>query len=537
MSGYSNPVVRGNAPDPSAVRVGEDYYLASSTFDMLPGIVIRHSTNLVDWRIIGHAITRPAQYRRDGNPGGIVLFAPTLRHHDGRFYLATTNVADRQGNFYVTTDDITGEWSDAIWIDEPDFGFDPSLFRDEDGTWYYTRRTLAFRPDGNLGAIVQATIDIETGAVGEFRDITADHRGFVTNDIEGPHLHKVDGTYYLSAAEGSSWKGHMQTIGRSSSPWGPFEPAPHNPILSHRDRIAHPIQSLGHAELVEAADGRWWALSLGTRHAGIAIHHNLGRETFLTPVEWADGWPVVGRDGSGGSELAFDDVQLPDGDGADHAVADTLWTRGWSTLGAADAALDARSPDARIVLPVGAPLGAPVLRVTDPGTADHGAADTRAIGALLRAQTENDQRFSATIPSGLVGSGSPASVGIAAFATRRHLFVATVEHDDAGRFIRFARTVEDLLSETTTRIPLDGDVMLSIEAHEDAYTFSADIDGERFELGAGAAKLLAAETASWFVGVHFALVAAGPEGSGEATFLDVELIDIAGTAPAGHMEF
>ncbi|SDS10999.1 glycoside hydrolase family 43 protein [Microterricola viridarii] len=537
MASYTNPVVRGNAPDPSAIRVGDDYYLATSTFGLLPGIVIRHSTDLVNWRIIGHAVTRPAQYRRDGQPGPIVLFAPTLRHHDGRFYLATTNVADRQGNFYVTTEDPAGEWSDAIWIDEADFGFDPSLFRDDDGVWYYTRRTLEFREDGNLGAIVQTTIDIDTGVIGEFQPITADHRGFVTNDIEGPHLYKIDGRYYLSAAEGSSWKGHMQTIGRSDSPWGPFEPAPHNPILSHRDRVAHPIQSLGHAELVDTADGDWWALSLGTRHAGIALHHNLGRETFLTPVRWVDGWPVVGTaDGTtGGSELEFDGLTLPAGQGSvdrgsvDQAsvgqIADTLWTRGWSTLGVPAAGLDEHAGDARIELPAGARLE---------------GADAGPIGALLLPQTEDRQRFSAT-----VAADSTAVAGVAAFATRGHLYSAVVEQGESGRRIVFSRAVDDLRTETVTPIAPDGDVVLRIDAGESTYSFSAEVDGVTSELGAGSARLLSAETASWFVGVHFALVAIADAAAGAGTghtdaaavFLDVIVSDTPGEAPSLHMEF
>src|SRR6195952_801284 len=113
---YRDPVVRGPVPDPSPIRVGDDYYLANSTFDQMPGVTIRHSTDLVNWQIIGHAVTRPGQYRRDGRPGPMVLFAPTLRHHDGVFYLACTNAVAGQGNFVVRTADPAGGWSDALWI-------------------------------------------------------------------------------------------------------------------------------------------------------------------------------------------------------------------------------------------------------------------------------------------------------------------------------------------------------------------------------------------------------------------------------------
>ena len=154
-----NPIVRGLAPDPSACRVGGDYFLATSTLEFWPGIPIRHSTDLQHWQTIGHAITRPGQYRRDGLPGQLKLYAPTLRHHEGRFYLACTNVAPGQGNFIVWADDPAGEWSDALWVDSD--AFDPSLTFDDD-TVYYTRRTVVPGKEGS-GPVVQAEIDVATG--------------------------------------------------------------------------------------------------------------------------------------------------------------------------------------------------------------------------------------------------------------------------------------------------------------------------------------------------------------------------------------
>ncbi|WP_426592415.1 family 43 glycosylhydrolase [Cellulomonas sp. McL0617] len=510
---YQNPVIKGTAPDPSAVRVGEDYYLASSTFDLLPGITIRHSTDLVTWRIVGHAVSRPAQYRRDGEPGPVVLFAPTLRHHDGVFYLACTNAVGGQGNFVLRTTDVTGEWSDALWIDSD--GFDPSLFRDDDGTWYYTRRNLQFRPDGNLGPIVQATIDLATGVLGEMRDITPPH-GFASNDIEGPHLFARDGWYYLSSAEGGSWAGHMQTIARSRSPWGPFEAAPTTPWLTHRHLVANRVQNLGHAELVEATDGSWWALALGTRHPRMARHHNLGRETFLTPVRWVDGWPVAGERGDGTTSLVVDADPPVRGRGIDHVVADTLWTRGWKTIGAAPARLDPLDTDARIELPCG----------PDPRTRPVGAC-----GALLRAQTEDDQRFSATVAN--VPAGAVA--GIAAFTDASHVASLTVEKVDGGRVAVLTRTVDDVTSRTHVPLPAAGEVGLRIDGHETSYAFVAVTDGSETVVGHCSARLLSAETAQWFVGVHWALLAVGDDGS--TTFADVQITDLAPGAPASPVPF
>jgi alpha-N-arabinofuranosidase len=471
---YRNPVVRGIAPDPSIVRVGDDYYLASSTMEYLPGIVIRHSTDLVNWQIIGAAVTRPAQYRRDGEPGEIMLYAPTLRYAEGTFYVACTNVADGQGNFVVRTTDPSGPWSDALWIDSD--AFDPSLLYD-DGTWYYTRRTLAPLPDGRLGPVVQAVIDLDTGKLGPLRELTPDYGGFCSNDIEGPHLYHVGDWYYLFSAEGGTGKCHMQTVARSRSPWGPFDPAPHNPVLTHRNRVGHPIQSLGHADLVEAADGSWRAVALGTRHesrGGFVQHHNLGRETFLLPVELVDGWPVIGRDGT--TELLVDlDRALPSA--PQGAVDRPPVVHGWSTL--------ADTPAPRI-------------------DADDGSIVVPAGGTAYLAQTEDAQTFTASIPD-----GAPAGAGIAVVGDADHRYTLTVRGSVAG----LVRVVDDLTVSDTVEIGT-GPHRLEIVATAEDYAFS--VDGRR--LARGRARLLSAESAESFIGCRFALVGGDSQ---DATFVGV----------------
>lgn len=483
-------------------------------------MTIRHSFDLVNWQIVGHAITRPAQYRRDGQAGPIVLFAPTLRHHDGTFYVACTNAIPGQGNFLVSTTDVTGEWSDAVWID--DQGFDPSLFRDDDGTWYYTRRNLQFRPDGFLGPIVQATIDVQTGELGPMRDITEPH-GFASNDIEGPHLYRIGEWYYLCSAEGGSWHGHMQTIARSRSPWGPFEAGPQNPFLTQRHLVANRIQTLGHAELVEAADGTWWALSLGTRHPRMAQHHNLGRETFLTPVTWVDGWPVAGVRGDGTTDL---EVDVPHPDATPGAtplpVQDTLWTRGWKTIGAAPPGLDPTCPDSAIELPCAA----------DPLEYRAGVLGGMC-GALIRPQTEDDQRFSATI----AGVTEGATAGIAAFADTGHYYALTVERDaHGGRLAALTKRVDDVTTRTEFPLAEEGPVELVIDAHETAYSFGFRQGETQTDIGRGSARLLSAEVVQWFVGVHWMLLASGPEG-GSVRFEDCSVAELEPTAPASPVPF
>jgi alpha-N-arabinofuranosidase len=279
---FHNPVIRGFHPDPSICRVGDDYYLAVSSFEFFPGVPLFHSRDLVNWRKIGHALTRRSQLELSQAGCSEGTFAPTLRHHAGTFYLVTTNVGGG-GNFLVTATDPAGPWSDPVWIDAG--AFDPSLCFDDDGRVYYTRR------EGK--GIAQAELDPRSGRL--LTPLRTIAEAFSSNDAEGPHLYKIDGRYYLLCAEGGTGYGHMVTIGRSASPWGPFESCPWNPILTHRHILPHPIRYTGHGDLVQAADGTWWMVFLGTRHhpsRGYCFHV-LGREVFLAPVAWRDGWPVV----------------------------------------------------------------------------------------------------------------------------------------------------------------------------------------------------------------------------------------------------
>jgi alpha-N-arabinofuranosidase len=312
-----NPILPGFHPDPSICRVGDDYYLVTSSFEYVPGVPLFHSRDLVHWRQLGFCLTRPSQLPLPSTIPSRGIYAPTLRYHQGTFYLVTTNVdvaghsAGATGNFYIHTTDPAGAWSDPIWLDQS--GIDPSLFFDDDGRAYLTS---TFTPPNAFAdptttqpgwGIQQSEIEIATG-----RLLTAPHviwSGTGGAYPEAPHLYKIHGFYYLLIAEGGTEYGHMATIARSASPWGPWEPCPHNPILSHRSQY-HPIQATGHADLVEAQDGSWWLVCLGVRpQPGTRLHH-LGRETFLAPVIWDQaGWPHVGDGGR--IALSLDGPNLP----------------------------------------------------------------------------------------------------------------------------------------------------------------------------------------------------------------------------------
>jgi xylan 1,4-beta-xylosidase len=278
---FTNPILPGFHADPSICRVGDDYYMVHSTFEYFPGVPIFQSKDLVNWKQIGHVLTRKSQLNLDKMRSSGGIFAPTLRHHDGKFYLITTMVGGG-GNFYVTATNAAGPWSDPVWIDRA--GIDPSVCFD-DGKVYYTRQV-----DGERGYSGQQVLNLETGKLeGELKELW---RGTGGVWPEGPHLYKINGKYYLMISEGGTSYDHRLTIARSDSPWGPFEANPKNPILTHLHLPGNPFQALGHGDLVETPDG-WWVVFLGFRPQGGRFHH-LGRETFLAPVTWkADGWPVV----------------------------------------------------------------------------------------------------------------------------------------------------------------------------------------------------------------------------------------------------
>jgi xylan 1,4-beta-xylosidase len=285
---FQNPIIPGFHPDPSICRVGDDFYLVTSSFEFFPGVPVFHSKDLVHWEQIGYCLTRESQLPLSHVPASGGIYAPTIRYHDGIFYMVTTNV-NHGGNFFVTTSNPASDWSDPIWLDQG--GIDPSFFFDEDGKTY-------LQSNGGLDGIYQSQIDIKTGKrISEIKHLWSGTGGRYP---EGPHVYKKNGWYYLMIAEGGTEYGHMETMARSKEVWGPFEECPNNPILTHRNKInqSNPIQATGHADLTDAPDGSWWLVCLGFRISNGMWHH-LGRESFLAPVQWNnDGWPIINNNGS-----------------------------------------------------------------------------------------------------------------------------------------------------------------------------------------------------------------------------------------------
>lgn len=290
---YHNPVLPGFYPDPSMCRVGDDYYLVTSTFAYFPGVPIFHSRDLIHWEQIGNILDRDSQLPLDGAGVSQGIFAPTLRYHDGTFYMITTNVSNPFGNFIVTATDPAGPWSDPYPLGSE--GIDPSLFFDDDGKCYYCGtkpRREGARYYGDNEIYIQELDLSEMKLVGE--SYPAWHGALRQVEWpEGPHIYKKDGWYYLLISEAGTAHHHAVSVARSKSLKEPFEGYRGNPILTHRHLgYDYPIVNVGHPDITETQNGEWWMVLLASRPYG-GYYRNLGRETFLVPFCWEDGWPVI----------------------------------------------------------------------------------------------------------------------------------------------------------------------------------------------------------------------------------------------------
>jgi xylan 1,4-beta-xylosidase len=305
---FSNPILAGFYPDPSICRAGSDYYIVNSSFSYYPGLPLFHSKDLLNWKQIGYAMDRPSQLNLDGAGVSRGLFAPSISYHNGTFYIVCTLI-DKLGNFVITAKDPTGPWSDPVALPEVN-GIDPSLFFDDNGQSYILFNSIPPNNislhDGHRTIRMFAFDAVNMKVVGEEKLLINGGTDMAKKPvwIEGPHLIKKDGWYYLLCAEGGTGYNHSAVIFRSKSVDGPFESYKNNPILTQRQldpQRSNPITTTGHADFVQAADGTWWAVFLGCRpYEG--DYYNTGRETFMAPVEWKDGWPTISL---GGAEVKY----------------------------------------------------------------------------------------------------------------------------------------------------------------------------------------------------------------------------------------
>lgn len=486
-----NPVIRGFYPDPSVCFAQGKYYLATSSFEYFPGVPLFESDDLLHWTPIGHALTRPSQLDIAGIGASGGIYAPTLRFHDGRFYMATTNVSSPDGNFYVWTDDIhSGAWSEPIRVKRG--GIDPSLLFDDDGRVYFASNGRA--DDGSHG-ISLCEIDIASGGLlSPARRISPGSGG---RNVEAPHLYKIDGWYYLLTAEGGTEYGHMECLFRSRDVWGPYEGCPWNPILTSRDDPGNLLQATGHADLVEGPGGQWFLVHLAIRQIprSARSYHTLGRETCLMPVFWTDdGWFRVGDEG-----VARERWELRDGV--------------FSVLPAAARRRAVWALD---------PARASYLRVPDASAYRFGPASCCGIrGSSDRLgskgtvswigmrQYEWDTSMRATLDASTLAEGQRA--GVTAYMNENdHYVLAATRH---GNHVDVLATLHlGGLSMPGGTLPLPaGPVDLAIECTRDDYRLLAGAAGSPPRpLAQAPSRYLATEVSGGFTGVYLALFSDAP---------------------------
>ena len=512
--GYTNPIIKGMNPDPSVCRVGEDYYLVTSSFHYFPGVPVYHSRDLVNWELIGHALERESQLQLPEARSWSGVYAPTIRHHDGLFYMITTNCSSK-GNFIVTATDPAGDWSEPIWIDMP--GIDPELFWDDDGTCYYT--------GGGNDGIIQCKIDPLTGK--KLSEPKMIWYGTGGRYPEAPHIYKKDGWYYLLISEGGTEFGHGVTIARSHFVDGPYTPAPHNPILTHFKQATQgsPIQGTGHADIVQAHDGSWWTVCLGFRIQG-GQHHLLGRETFLAPVRWdAGAWPVVNATGDLALQMDVTTLPLqpleprPDRNDFDRKVS----------AGSYGTSTDSEVPPAAVPTMSGTGLGPEWSWIRNPEPSRYAVQDgfLRLYGTAadldetVESPTfvgirQQDIDFTAETCVSLDGARSGDKAGMTVFMdSGAHYDVYITAEGKVG--ILYAMGAHNHREEF--KIGKGRRVWLRITGESDFYRLWYSTDGKEFkQVGMNHTRYMSSETVGGFTGIMIGLWSQSPSMKGYADF-------------------
>lgn len=488
---YSNPVITGFHPDPSVCRVDDNYYLVTSSFEYFPGIPLFHSKDLIHWEQIGNVLSRKSQLPLERTHSYIPsqgIYAPTIRYHDGKFYVVSTNIS-AMITFYVWTEDIRGPWSDPVVI-EGWSGIDPSLHFSNEGKVYITGASF---PTAVPEGIYQAEIDIQSGKLlTEPKFIWGGTGG---SSAEAPHLFEKDGWFYLLIAEGGTEYGHMSTIARSSSPYGPFESNPANPILSNRS-TNKTLQGTGHADFVQDTDDSWWAVFLGFRTIPGTKFHCLGRETNLVPVTWDEnGWPVIGDKGQVESEN--DSRNLP-------VTKEVIWKQkeDFNSEKLSDEWNFYRNP-VESSWSLSEKPGYLTLYGQKNTLSEDGSP-----AFVGRRQQHMECKISTQLSFDPVDDGEEA--GMTVFMNENYHYDFYKVFKDGKAKIIFRRKVGSLWKVEKEIDHATSDVELKINVTPESFKFSfTDKNGNNVEMGEGECALLSTEIAGGFTGLYFGLYATG----------------------------
>ncbi|WP_188189782.1 glycoside hydrolase family 43 protein [Nonomuraea sp. SYSU D8015] len=504
MPTFRNPVLPGCHPDPSICRAGADFYLVTSSFAYYPGIPVFHSRDLVRWRRLTHVLNRPGQLPLEGLDVSDGIWAPTIRHHDGTFYVVSTLARNRQGSltFIATADDPAGPWSDPVPLDAE--GIDPSLFFDDDGRcWLTACRDAA---EGGPGELWMRELDLEL-----LKLIGPTHvlwHGAVRGAwVEAPHLYKRDGVYHLIAAEGGTESNHSVTAARSDVVTGPYVTDPRSPLLTHRHRGPdEPIHNVGHADLVETPDGETWAVTLGVRP--IEGTHTLGREVFLVPVAWGAHGPVFAPE-SGGVRLSERLPSIASGrpEGDDVAAAgrvhfdEPVLGLEWNSL---------RGPVDDRVRPSANGGGLELDLVPEP-------LSSTGVPAFI-GRRQQHVRFRAQTRISFTAARPEEEAGVAVFQNQDHYATLALTADLDGRPQAVLTTREAGTDAPLATAPLSaGEALLAVEGDEAGYTFRLQEPGAGrwITLVTVERSFFSTERAGGFVGVYLGLYATGNGRAGD----------------------
>ena len=488
---YTNPIVKGFYPDPSVCEVNSKYYMVCSSFQYFPGVPLFESDDLVNWKQIGHVLTRKTQVMLEkiNSSGGV--FAPTIRYNDGRFYMVTTNDTTHQ-NFYVYTDDIYGEWSDPIYIDQG--GIDPSLLFENGKTYFISTCD---------GGIMQCEIDIESG-----RKLTESKyiwHGSGGRYIESPHMYKIGGKYLLMAAEGGTEYGHMVTCAMADDPWGKFESCPFNPVLTNRNKAPYIIQGIGHGDLAQDKNGNWFILTLGFRQIGIwTPFHHLGREVFLTPIEFDEnGWIKAGKDGTTGFEYEIDGDFVQESK-TSYTFENTDWNIDWCFM-RHPTEENYKLDDNKAVL-----KGTEItLNEVDSPTF---------IGIR-----QHDFNMMLTVDVKMLDGGTDAVGGVTVYMSETAHYDIVLKKTENGYTCALILNVGNI-HHVQNEITVDTNaVTLKIQADSMCYNFMCVVNGKEKYLGNAMSKYLSSEVAEGFTGVVNGLFAVN--GTAEFTGFEMKYSD------------
>lgn len=478
---YNNPIIKGFYPDPSVCKGKDTYYLVCSSFQYFPGVPLFESKDLINWKQIGHCLTRESQVKLEkiSSSGGV--FAPTIRYNSGKFYMITTNNTTNQ-NFYVWTDNIYGEWSDPIFVDQG--GIDPSLYFEDDKTYFISNGT----DDCGISGIVQCEIDIETGKkLTTSRTIWTGSGG---RFIESPHMYKINGMYYLMVAEGGTEYGHMVTYARSDSLYGEFVGYKLNPVLTNRNLGGYEIQGVGHGELIEDNEGNWWIIHLGFRQQGQwNQYHYLGREVFLSPITFGDdGWFTAGDNGTTTKSFTINNINksILQNEKKHYTFENTDWDKEWCYL---------RIPSKKNYRFYDNKLS---LKGTEITLEEVGSPTF--VGLRQR-------DFNGEITCDLCLSEGEA--GITLYMDENHHYDLAIQKNEKGYKAIKRLNIGDIKSVEETIDLNSNKVTLIINTKNNYYSFYIKADGEEFNLGTAQTKYLSSEVAGGFTGVIIGLYAIG----------------------------